>query len=289
MMKKLLKWIGIILGGLVLLLIIAAISLSFAGNARLTKTTYVQPEDIQIPVDVAALQRGEHLVQATCLSCHGADLSGEAVIDDPAIGTIYAPNITGLVESRSDDELVLAIRHGLGPDGRQLIVMPAESFIHYSVEDLGAVIAYLKSVPAIENDLPEPALGFLGRILLAAGMFGQIFPADYIDHDQPFATMLVIGANEDYGGYLSGLCTSCHGADLTGGESTEPDSPPPPDLTSGGRLATWSEDGFVKAMRTGVTPEGEAIDPDFMPWRSFGKLDDEELQALWLYLHSSSP
>ena len=132
--------------------------------------------------------------------CHGADLSGEVVIDDPAIGAVYAPNITGLGESRSDDEPVLAIRHGLAPDGRQLIIMPAESFNNFSAEDLGAVIAYLKSVPAIENDLPEPALSFLGRILLAAGMFGQIVPADYIDHDQPFATMPVIGPMKSMGG-----------------------------------------------------------------------------------------
>jgi mono/diheme cytochrome c family protein len=287
-MKELLKWIGIILGGFVLLLIVVAIVLSFVGNGRLNKTADVQAEAISIPDDATALVRGEHLVRVACLSCHGEDLSGDAVIDDPAIGTVYASNITGLGETRSDDELVMAIRHGVGPDGRQLIVMPAESFINFSVEDLGAIIAYLKSVPAIENDLPEPALGFLGRILLAAGLFGQIFPADYIDHDQPFTTMPVIGANEDYGRYLSGLCTSCHGADLTGGESPEPDSPPPPDITSGGRLTAWSQDDFLNAMRTGVTPEGRVIDPDYMPWQSIGKLDDEELQGLWMYLQTTS-
>jgi mono/diheme cytochrome c family protein len=287
-MRKLLKWIGIILGGLVALFIVAAIGLSFAGKARLSKTADVQPENIHVLANEAALRRGEHLVQTTCLSCHGPDLSGEAVIDDPAIGTIYAPNITGLAESRSDDELVLAIRHGVGPDGRQLIVMPADTFINLSAEDLGAVIAYLKSVPALENDLPEPSLGFLGRILLAAGMFGRIFPADYIDHNQPFPTMPVIGANVEYGGYLAGLCASCHGADLTGGEPMEPDSPSPPDLTRGGRLAAWSEDGFVNAMRTGVTPEGQVLDPDYMPWRSIGKLDDEELHGLWMFLQTTS-
>ena len=288
-MKKALKWIGIIIGGLVVVLVIAAIGMSIAGNARLNKTTEVQAEAIQIPTDAASLERGEHLVKVACKSCHGQDLSGDAVIDDPAIGAIYASNITGLGETRSDEELVLAIRHGVDQDGRQLIVMPSESFINLSVEDLGSVIAYIKSVPAIENDLPEPSLGVMGRILMAAGMFGQIFPADYIDHDQPFVSMPAIGPNMEYGEYLTGFCTSCHGPDLTGGEPTEPDAPPAPDLTANGRIASWSEEGFINAMRTGVTPEGEAIDPDYMPWQSFGKFDDEELTALWIYLHSISP
>ena len=285
---KVLKWIGIILGGFVLLLIIAAVVLSFVGNARLDKTMNVQVESISIPTGAAALERGEHLVQVTCLSCHGKDLSGAAVIDDPAIGTIYAPNITGLGERRSDEELVLAIRHGLSPEGRQMIVMPAESFIGFSAEDLGAVIAHLKSVPQIENDLPEPALGILGRIMLAAGLFGQIFPADYIDHDQPYVTMPEIGANAGYGEYLTGLCTSCHGSDLKGGDPTEPGAPAAPDLTTSGRAGAWSADGFVNAMRTGVTPEGQAIDPEYMPWQSFGKLDEAELRGLWMYLQTTS-
>ena len=33
--------------------------------------------------------------------------------------------------------------------------------------------------------------------------------------------------------------------------------------------------------------EGRAIDPEFMPWRSIGKLDDEELQGLWMYLQTT--
>jgi mono/diheme cytochrome c family protein len=283
-MKKVLKWVGIVLGVLLVVLVIAIVGLSLAGNARLNTTIEVQPQNLQIPTETAALDRGKHLVKSACESCHGADLSGEPIMDDPAIGTVYASNITGLRDSHSDDELVLAIRHGVDQDGRQLMIMPSESFINLSAEDLGAIIAYLKSVPAIKNDLPDPSLGFMGRILMAAGMFGQIFPAEYIDHDKPFVDMPIIGANREYGQYMTGMCTSCHGTDLTGGESTDPDSPPSPDLTVSGKMASWSVGEFLHTMRTGVTPDGRAVDHDYMPWQSYGKLDDEELEAIWIYL-----
>ena len=285
-MKKVLKWIGIILGGLLLLIILAAVGLSIAGGSRLNKTQEIQAETIPIPTDEAALARGEHLVQAACTPCHGSDLSGQPLLDDPAIGTVNAANLTGLGQTHNDADLVRAIRHGVGHDGRQLIIMPAESFINFSAEDLGAIIAYLKTVPGIEDDLPEPELTFMGRIMLAAGMFGQIFPAEYIDHSQPFPDMPEVGANVAYGQYLSRFCIACHGAELTGGPPLDPDSPPAPDLTANGQLGNWSEADFIAAMRTGVTPDGRQLDPESMPWESFGKFDDDELQGLWLYLHS---
>ena len=287
-MKKVLKWIGIILGSLLILIILAAVGLSIAGGARLNKTQEIQAEALSIPSDEAALARGEHLVYAACSSCHGPDLSGQPLLDDPAVGTVFASNLTGLGDTRTDDDLVVAIRHAVGPDGRQLVIMPAESFIYFSAEDLGAVIAYLKTVPAIENDLPEPELTFMGRILLTAGMFGQIFPAEYIDHSQPFPEMPEVGANVAYGEYISRFCTACHGAELTGGPPADPDSPPAPNLTMSGRLGGWSEAEFFEAMRTGVTPDGRQLDPEAMPWESFGKFEDDELQGVWLYLQTQN-
>lgn len=140
-MKKVLKWVGIILGGLLVLIILAAVGLNIAGGARLNKTQNIQAETISIPTDEAALARGEHLVHVACTSCHGPGLSGQPMLDDPAIGTVYAANITGLGQTHADADLVRAIRHAVGHDGRQLIIMPAEAFINFSEEDLGAIIA----------------------------------------------------------------------------------------------------------------------------------------------------
>ena len=288
-MKKALKWIGIILGGLIILVVVAAVGLSVAGASRLNKTHDIQAETITIPTDGAALARGEHLINTACKSCHGADLSGQAMIDEPPIGTVHAANITGLAGSHSDDDLVRAIRHGVDTDGRQLIIMPAETFIYFSEEDLGAVIAYLKSGPRAGDDLPEPQLAPVGRILLGAGLFGDVFPAEYIDHDLPFPEMPEVGANVAYGEYLARFCASCHGANLAGAQPGDPESPPAPNLTPGGQLQGWTEEDFLIAMRTGVTPSGRQLDPAFMPWESFGKFDDAELRGLWLYLESLPP
>lgn len=288
-MRKALKWMGIILGGLIILVVVAGVLLSIAGEARLNKTHNIQAEAITIPTDEATLARGEHLVNTACKSCHGADLSGQPVVDEPPIGTIYAANITGVARTHTDADLVRAIRHGVDTDGRQLIIMPSESFIHFSQEDLGAVIAYLKTVAPAGNDLPEPQLGPVGRILMGAGQFGDVFPAEYIDHNLPFPEMPEVGATVAYGQYLARFCSSCHGTNLTGGQPADPQSPPAPNLTPNGEVGDWTEEAFLTAMRTGVTPNGRQLNPAFMPWGSFGKFDDDELRGLWMYLQSLPP
>ena len=285
-MRKVFKWFGIGLGVLVGLVITAAIILYFVGGSKLNKTHQVQPLAVTIPSDEASLARGEHLAKSACKSCHGPDLAGEPVIDDPAMGTVYASNITGLAEIRTDEQMVLAIRHAVGPDDRQLVVMPAESFINFSSQDLGAIIAYLKTVPRAGDDTSTPKLTPIGQIMLGAGMFGPIFPAEYIDHQQPFPTMPAVSASLEYGEYLSGMCTSCHGADLSGKQSAEPGAPIAPNVTPGGGAGIWTAEEFILTMRTGVNPHGHHLDPQYMPWKSFGKLADEELQAIWMYLAS---
>lgn len=287
-MNKVLKWIGIVIAALIGLLILAAVGLSIAGGAQLNKTHDIEAEAIAIPTEEAALERGEHLVEVIlCTTCHGQDLSGDVEFEDPAIGTVYAANITGLSQTHSDADLVRAIRHGVDQGGRQLALMPADIFIHLSAEDLGALISYLKTVPLVENNLPEPELTFMGRIMLTAGMFGKVFPAEYIDHNQPFPTMPEIGANIEYGAYLVTAtgCTSCHGADL-GGQVFDPEAPPAPNLTPGGDLGDWSEADFIRTIRTGVSPHGHQLHPEFMPWKAFAKFHDDELKGLWMYLQS---
>jgi cytochrome c553 len=98
--------------------------------------------------------------------------------------------------------------------------------------------------------------------------------------------MPAVSASLEYGEYLSGMCTSCHGADLSGKQSSEPGAPIAPNLTPGGGAGAWTAEEFILTMRTGVNPGGHQLDPQYMPWKSFGKLADEELQAIWIYLAS---
>ena len=81
-------------------------------------------------------------------------------------------------------------------------------------------------------------------------------------------------------------CRACHGAALAGGKSSEPGAPPSPDLTPGGVLAIWSASDFIETMRTGTTPYGRQLDPKFMPYQEYGRMTDEDLTAIFLYLQS---
>ena len=285
-MRKVLKWIGIGIGVLVGLVIVAAITLYFVGGSRLNKTRQLQTPAVAIPSDDQVVARGKHMVNVNCTSCHGDDLAGDVLLDDPMIGTIYTANITGLAERRTDDEIVLAIRHAVGPDGRQLVAMPSDAFIYFSEEDLGAIVSYLKTIPRVEKASPGLDLSIMGQIMLGARLFGDLSAADTINHDQPFTSMPTIGANVEYGEYLSPLCISCHGPDLSGAQPSIQGSPIAPNLTPGGGLAGWSEADFIQAIRSGVTPSGHQMDPEYMPWKSWAKFDDEELQAIWMYLNS---
>lgn len=285
-MRKFLKWLGIGLGVLVGLLLLAGLVLYIMGGLQLNKTRQVQAATLDIPKGEAALARGEHLVDVACRSCHGQELNGEVLIDDPMIGTVYAPNITGLSGRRSAQDVILAVRHAIGQGNRQLLAMPSDAFINFSAEDLGSIIAYLMTVPPAGNEAPEPQFSVTGRILLGTGMMGDLSAAGIIDHNQPFSEMPEVGANLEYGSYLSSFCTSCHGPDLSGAQPPIQGSPIAPNLTPGGGLSEWSQDDFIQTIRTGVTPHGHELDPEYMPWKSWAKFYDEELQAIWIYLES---
>jgi len=285
MMKKILKWSGRILGLLGILLVVAAAVLSILGTRRLKAVHEIDMEAVVLPEDEIALARGAHLVDVFCAGCHVEDLTGGPVFEDPALGIVDAPNITGAAERFTDEQMVLSIRHGIGSDGRYLVIMPVDSHIYFSKPDLGAMIAFLKTVPQIGELHQAVQLKPIGRMLVGLGVLDVLFPATAINHNQPFPDMPEVEPSLAYGEYLARHCRGCHGPDLAGSTPPNPASPPAPNLTQAGMLATWTEEGFITALRTGITPEGRALQ-SFMPWKSYAKLDTLELQALWMYLSS---
>lgn len=297
-MKKVLKWVGIVLGSLVALLVVAAAVLYILGSARLNKTYDIQPEAIIIPTDGASIARGQHLVDALtfCGGCHGEDLGGDIFEGEPMIATFYAPNLTsgrgGVGATYSDADYVRAIRHGVDPQGRGLLIMHSNVYHNLSKQDLGAMIAYLKSVPPVDKESPEPKIYPLGYIMVALGAFDSealpLVPAELIDHNASFTEMPAQGTTVEYGGYLMSitLCHMCHGPDLAGGPPLEPGMLPGPNLTPGGELGEWSETDFIQTIRTGVSPDGHKLNPEIMPWDMYANMTDEELKSLWLYLQS---
>lgn len=295
-MPKFIKWILIALGGLIGLVILAVLSLYIVSELRLTKTYTITPETITIPTDPAAIEHGQHLVTAIgkCADCHGPDLAGKVFIDAPP-GKLYASNLTsgkgGIGSTYSDADWVRSIRHGVAPNGKPLLYMPAQEFYHFSDADLGDLIAYLKSIPPVDKEREANEVRPLGRILFMAGQL-DLVPAELIDHTANRPEVPQPGVTLEYGQYLTtvGGCVGCHGPGLSGGPvpGTPPDDPnfpPAANLTPGGATEGWTEADFINAMRTGKRPDGSPIDP-FMPWPYVGQMTDDELKATWTYLQS---
>lgn len=291
-MKKFFKWVGIILGSLLGLIIVLLTVLSLVGGARLNRTYDVQAENFAIPTDAESIAAGEHWAKAICIGCHEPDLSGGPFFEAP-FGYFDAANLTsgqgGLGASYSDEDWIRSLRHGLRPDGTPVLLMPSHSFWYFSDEDLGELIAYIKSLPPVDQGIREPSLNILGKALLATGMFGEfILPAEVIAHDARPAQFPAAGETPAYGEYLvyvSG-CQDCHGLELSGGKSADPAAKLAPNLTPGGELIAWDESDFFKAMREGVAKSGHELDPEQMPWEHYKYFTDEELRAIWLYLGS---
>ena len=166
--------------------------------------------------------------------------------------------------------------------------MPSHEFYKFSDADLGQIIAYVKSVPAVDNEVAETKVGPLGRIIVL--LEGELLPASIIDHTGPRPPEPAPGVTVEYGEYMSFACSVCHGEELSGGTvpGDEPDAPPAPNLTPRGTLGQWSEEDFIGTLRSGTTPYGKRLDDEFMPWKDFGLLTDDQLKAIWLYLSTLS-
>lgn len=295
MIRKTLKWIGIVLGSLIGLLVLAFIVLYVMGSAKWNKLhgKYDVPvETITIPTDQASIARGQHIAKIhMCQQCHMDNLSGQTA-GTPVMIILSVPNLTagagGVGAINTDEDWLRAIRHGVGHDGRGLVLMPSRIWYALSDEDLGDLIAYLKSLPSVDNELPPTDLGPLGRVMLALGQLPPEIEPNVItiDHDAPRPVAPPPDVTVEYGKYLANTCTLCHGENFNGQTVREGGNMyVAPNLTPGGEMGFWSEEQFIATMRTGVTPGGHPLS-QFMPWKYFGQMTDGELKAVWMYLQS---
>jgi cytochrome c553 len=277
------------------ILVAAAAIWAFAASQRmLTKVYPVPASAVSVPTDRAAIERGEHLVQAVgaCAVCHEADLGGKVYAEMGPVGLVAGSNLTrgagGIGRDFTDADWVRAIRYGVRRDGTTLIMMPSEVYTKLTDADLGAVIAYVKQVPPVDREMPLSHFGPLGRVLLAIGKM-SILTAPKTFHDGTASSAEPM-ASAGYGRYLADVsgCHGCHGFGLSGGRVAGPDDlPPAANLTPAG-IGSWTEADFVRALREGRRPDGTAIN-EFMPWRNYASMSDLDLQALWLYLRSVPP
>jgi mono/diheme cytochrome c family protein len=276
-MKKLLKWTGIVLGGLIGLSVLAGLILYPIGMKKLTRSyPDLQVETVNIPADADAIARGKHVATIwVCTKCHGEDLSGTLITHDPIegsiplLGTIPAANLTpgkgGVGQSYTDNDWVRAIRHGLKPNNRAEIFMKVSTM---NDQDLGDLIAYLKQIPPVGAESPAVSYGPLIPIAPALGIFTPA--AELIDHNAPRPTDPAPEATVEYGKYLSAICAECHGKGIATA------------------VKKWNREVFIRTFHTGLLPDGKQLGPA-MSSKTFSEMNDMELSALWLYFASVKP
>lgn len=303
--KKILKWTGIIL-----LLIIAGVSITTASRQNMK---YEAPyPGIKASTDTAIIAKGRHLVLNTahCVGCHSAanvdsidfnktdlPLSGGRMFDI-GIGKVYSKNITPDMETGigryTDAEIARALYYGVRPDGT--VVFDFMPFHNISMEDMTAIISYLRVQKPVKNKVPANTLDIIGN-LVKAFMVKPVGPTGEI----PLAIKKDTSAA--YGRYLAmsvAECNGCHTERNLAGEFTgEPfgggapmdenngfPALTPPNLTPdpSGRIYGWSQEMFINRFR-----QGKLIPYSPMHWSSFKHMTDDELKAIYNYLKTLKP
>jgi cytochrome c553 len=240
-----------------------------------------------------AIQRGGRYLEtrAGCRDCHGADFGGKTLFDNPMMGRWVAPNITrgGVTARYTGKDWVKIIRHGIKPDG-SASSMSSRDFTWLSDQEISDIAAYIDDAPAVDSVAPQTVFGPVFSLLVAKGDIPV--SAELIDHAAARAKYPPrIAPTLELGKHLATLCMGCHGAGFAGGKilGSDPSSPPARNLTPHpDGLAAWTLGDFMKAMRQGKRPDGAKIRAP-MPIAYTAKLDDAELEALYLYLRAQPP
>jgi mono/diheme cytochrome c family protein len=292
-MRRVLRWIGFVLIGIVAAAAICFVILVVASNREVGARVAVVP-----PAPVlghGTVERGKHIFNAvsSCVVCHRGDGGGGPFINDPAMGVLNASNLTrgpgGVGAAYTDADYDRAIRRGIRPDGTRLLIMPSWDYAVMSDDDAASVIAYLRSLPPVDRTTPRVKLGPVGRVLVVT----KKLPFDAVriaDEGVPKATPPPAGTSVAYGQYLAriGGCMGCHGVHLSGGHlAGPPDVPPASNLTPTG-IGTWSSADFIRTLTKGRDPSGHNLN-DFMPWRTIRNMSDDELEAIYNYVSLLPP
>jgi len=310
-MRRALRWTGIVLGTLVLLLAAAAgwVQATYSVDHPATPLPDIAASD-----DPEVIARGEYLVHAVahCSTCHAppdqvtdrtldfsSPLAGGYTWRIPLFGTFTAANITPAsdgIGGMTDGEIARAVRSGVNREG-QLSPMMRFSVGPMSDEDLVAVVSWLRAQAPEEGSRPGPKFGFAAKAL-SSNFTPRLDPAP--EHVPPGAISL------ERGRYLAtgpAFCAGCHtpmdlvsftptGPQFSGGVP-EPDPTEAgfeivaPNLTPDPRtgvMAAWSEDAFVARFRAGRLHAGST-----MPWEAFRRMTEDDLRSIYRYLASLDP
>jgi mono/diheme cytochrome c family protein len=310
-MKKFLKVLGYVLGGLMVLVL---------GFYVYVQATYERDySSVPLPNIVASkdpevIAQGEYIVNAVahCSACHGTTpgskkvdfshpLSGGFDWDIPLFGHFVAANITPDDETgigkMSDGQVARAVRSAVARDGRIAPFMLL-GVGDMSDEDLTAVVSWLRVQKPVNRKNDEERWGFFAKML--AGNFTPRTnpPLKHVPPGEP---------SVERGRYLAegpARCEGCHspfdvatmtpkGAPFSGSSEAEPDFQESgfefvvPNLTpdkESGHITGWSEDQFVARLKGGRVFAGSK-----MPWDNFGRMTESDMRSIYRFLRTLPP
>lgn len=312
-MKTLLKIVGVLV---VVALVAAAAGVGYLYAAH----PNVELTEYRIEPTPERVERGRYLADHVtgCTTCHAerdwsrfsgpakpetVGAGGDAFSLGPA-GMLYAKNITpAALGSWSDGELFRAVTGGVSRDGTPLFpLMPYPHFGVMDPEDVHAVLAYIRSLKAIENtSIPERELNFPLYLIV------RTIPKPANPQPRP-----PVSDKLAYGRYMlrSALCSDCHtpideqgtplpGMDFAGGmEIIETgyrvrSANITPDADTG--IGTWTEQQFVDKFKAFEnTPLATLSDVERrqntpMPWTAYAGMTREDLAAIYTALRAQKP
>ena len=283
---------------------------------------------LKTSTDSTVIARGKYLVQgpAHCVSCHVADFDQMVAADSGKtvdlvggigftmgpLGTMYTRNLTPDPKTGigrySDEQIFRMMRHGIRPDGlaSMPLLMP---FWNMADEDLIAVVSYLRSLPPVEHAVPEPNWTFMGK---AVRTFAPTFKP--IEKPTPPPTAPPMAPTIERGEYLARYVTNCVGChtkrDMMTYEAIGPEFAGGMEFEPWPALHKYMNTDTTLWLRTpNITPDpnsalskfktveefiarfrqGRAIAVSPMDWGPFSRMSDEDLTALYLFLHSLKP
>jgi mono/diheme cytochrome c family protein len=312
-MRKFLK----IFGGI----IIALVLLIGAGLAYFVASfPKAEPAaDIKIQATPEKIARGKYLAHhvTVCIDCHStrnfdyfsgpvvAGTEGKGGMEFPDLaGTFYPSNITpAALGSWTDGEIIRAITAGVNKEGAALFpMMPYPMYKDLAQEDVEAIVAYVRTLPAIQNDVPKSKVNFPLNLIM------RMIPQPYRPQPRPAPVDTLA-----YGKYLSTIsgCHFCHtpidnqgqplpGMDFAGGQEFKfPWGPvvrsanitPEEDVGIG----AWDKEFFIGRFKEYADSTNSHIaiskdgDNTVMPWTMYAGMTEEDLGAIYSYLRSLKP
>jgi len=265
------------------------------------------------------IARGMYLANhvTVCIDCHstrnfdyysgplepGTEGKGGAEFVE-TIGTLYAPNITpAAIGNWTDGEILHALTAGVNKDGQALFpLMPYPIYSALSQDDAEAIVAYLRTLPPIQNEVKRSQLNFPLNLIV------RTLPKPYEPQPRP-ATSDTLA----YGKYLNTVagCHFCHtpvdeqgqplpGMDFAGGQEFRfpwgkvvRSANITPEQDTG--IGAWDKEYFVGRFKeytdsaASHIPTPNQDDNTVMPWTMYAGMTEEDLGAIFAYLRTVTP